>query len=186
MKPERDYQRSWLYRSEWELHAQYSTLNLHESWRFLAEVIGSEWFCEKFPATFKYLGSADWTTGLYGPQEYRPNGRLHYLHYGDRRRGLKLRPGYRRRHAESCGATITLPVWSRNPLTLLHELAHVCCWMDLHRGDLLSAHGKEFAGIYLTLVEKRLGVQDYEQLAASMREHKVKILTSRFDQHSDH
>jgi hypothetical protein len=58
--------------------------------------------------------------------------------------------------------------------------------MDLHRGDLLSSHGKEFAGIYLTLVEKRLGVQDYEQLSASMREHKVKILTSRFDQHSAH
>jgi|TARA_R110000744_G_scaffold198542_1_gene317865 hypothetical protein len=70
---------------------------------------------------------------------------------------------------------ITLPCWSRNHLTLLHELAHICCWCDVPHGEFVSDHGKEFAGTYLGLVQSVLGAQVADDLLAAMRLHKVKV-----------
>jgi len=180
MKDQRDYQRTRLYRSEWPHLENIETLALDDCWHFVTETVTSPYFVKHFPKTFRYLGADKWqTSGLTEPQRYAPNNRLKYLHYGDRRKGLKLRPGYRRRHAESACATITLPLWSRNKLTILHELAHICCWNDKENGDKLSAHGKEFAGIYLFLVYQTLSVTLGEQLHDSMQTHKVKVAPHR-------
>ena len=178
MRHERDYQRTRLYRAEWEIIEDFDTLSLDFCWDFLTSLIKSDWFAANFPKTFVYLGGDRWGTGRVDPEEYRPNNRLVYLHHGDRRRGLKLRPGYRRKHAETCHATITLPVWSRNKLTLLHELAHLCCWCDLENGETLSFHGKEFSKVYLTLVERVLGKEIRKQLEGAMLNNKVKIAPS--------
>lgn len=175
MKIERDYQRTRLYRAEWELIDNYELLTLVECWDFLAEIIESLWFRADFPLTAAYLAGSAAQAGLSGPQEHRPNNRLVYLHKGDRRRGLKLRPGYRRRYAESWCATITLPLWSRNKLTLIHELAHICCWCDAKNGHQMSAHGKEFARIYLTIVMHVLGDEECGELHEAMLRHKVRV-----------
>jgi hypothetical protein len=175
MKIERDYQRTRLYRAEWELLDDYELISLVECWNFLDEIIKSSWFLSNFPETAAYLAGSAAGAGLSDPQEHRPNDRLIYLYHGDRRRGLKLRPGYRRRYAESCYATITLPLWSRNHLTLIHELAHICCWCDAKNGQYLSAHGKEFAEIYLTIVKHVLGSETFGDLHAAMLRNKVRI-----------
>ena len=119
----------------------FDELSLTECWDFLAEVISSDPFVKHFPETFAYLAK-NWEQDSPAAQAYRPNGRLWYLYSGDRRGGLKLRPGYRRRYADAYCAMITLPCWSRNKLTLLHELAHICCGCDVQRGAYVSAHGK--------------------------------------------
>jgi hypothetical protein len=180
MKEQRDYQRTRLYRSEWEIIDDFELLSLTECWYFVAETLRHPDFVQHFPRTFVYLGADSWASaGLPEPEAHRPNKRLTYLYSGDRRKGLKLRPGYRRRHAESCYSVITLPLWSRNKLTLLHELAHVCCWCDLRNGALLSSHGKEFAGVYLLLVEMILGLDTADTLSAMMLQHKVKVVAAR-------
>jgi len=171
---ERDYQRTWLYRSEWEIIDNFEELSLLECWRFLAETITSKKFVKRFPQTFVYLAK-NWENDIPAAEEYRPQRRLRYLYSGDRRGGLKLRPGYRRRNAEAYCSTITLPCWSRNKLTLLHELAHICCWNELPNGSKVSAHGKEFAAIYLLLVEMRLGKSVKDELFDAMQQHKVKV-----------
>ena len=177
MRCERDYQRTWLYRSEWDIMDSFDELSLTECWNFLAEVISSDPFVKHFPETFVYLAK-NWEQDSPAAQEYRPNRRLWYLYSGDRRGGLKLRPGYRRRYADAYCATITLPRWSRNKLTLLHELAHICCWCDVRRGAYISAHGKEFAGIYLWLVQQTLGKSTEKELFAAMQQHKVKVVAA--------
>ena len=176
---ERDYQRTWLYRSEWELIDEFTELSLLECWDFLASAITKPQFVKQFPKTYDYLAK-NWGQDSPAAQEYRPKQRLVYLHRGDRRSGLKLRPGYRRRYADACYSTITLPCWSRNKLTLLHELAHICCWCELSNGDAVSAHGKEFAGIYLLLVQQNLGKPAEKELLAAMRQHKVKVVAARY------
>jgi hypothetical protein len=175
---ERDYQRTWLYRSEWELIDEFAELSLLECWDFLASAITRTQFVKQFPKTYDYLAK-NWGQERPEAEEFRPKQRLVYLHRGDRRGGLKLRPGYRRRYADACYSTITLPCWSRNKLTLLHELAHICCWCELPNGDVVSAHGKEFAGIYLLLVRQNLGKSTEKELLAAMRQHKVKVLAAR-------
>lgn len=176
---ERDYQRTWLYRSEWEIADGFDELSLRECWDFLASTITKKQFVKQFPKTYDYLAK-NWGPERPAAEEYRPKQRLVYLHRGDRRGGLKLRPGYRRRHADAHCSTITLPCWSRNKLTLLHELAHICCWCELPNGDAVSAHGKEFAGIYLRLVRQNLGKSTETELLAAMRQHKVKVLDARY------
>lgn len=179
MKYERDYQRTWLYRSEWVVADSFNELSLVECWDFLTSVISSPEFVKQFPYTFAYLAK-NWGQKSPAAQEYRPKRRLVYLHHGDRRGGLKLRPGYRRRHADSWHSTITLPRWSRNKMTLLHELAHICSGRELPNGSTVSAHGKEFAGIYLFLVKCFLGNQVETALFDAMKQHQVKVLDIRY------
>jgi hypothetical protein len=175
MQGERDYQQTWLYRSEWEIAEEFEQLSLLECWDFLASVISNKQFVEHFPKTFVYLAK-HWDRDSPAGEKYRPKHRIVYLYAGDRRGGLKLRPGYRRRHADAQYSTITLPCWSRNRLTLLHELAHICCWSELPNGEWLSNHGKEFAGIYLLLVRHNLGQVTEASLLDAMRMHKVKVV----------
>ena len=174
MGVERDYQRTWLYRSEWEIIDEFDELSLPECWQFLAKTITSKKFVKRFPKTYEYLAKNWETSGQTHPQEHRRK-KLLYLYSGDKRSGLKLRPGYRRKYAEAHCSTITLPCWSRNKLTLLHELAHICCWSELPNGSKVSAHGQEFAAIYLILVEMRLGKSVKNKLFDAMRQHKVKV-----------
>jgi hypothetical protein len=44
---------------------------------------------------------------------------------------------------------------------------------------VVSAHGKEFAGIYLLLVRQNLGKSTEKELFAAMRQHKVKVVAAR-------
>ena len=175
---ERDYQRTWLYRSEWELIDEFTELSLLECWDFLASAITKPQFVKQFPKTYDYLAKTGAKTAPQRKSIVRSSGSSTYTEVivvVD----SKLRPGYRRRYADACYSTITLPCWSRNKLTLLHELAHICCWCELNNGDVVSAHGKEFAGIYLLLVQQNLGKPAEKELFAAMQQHKVKVVAAR-------
>ena len=88
---ERDYQRTWLYRSEWEIADGFEELSLLECWDFLVETISSRQFVNHFPKTFNYLAK-NWERTSPAAEEYRPNRRLVYLHHGDRR-GVQVTDG---------------------------------------------------------------------------------------------
>lgn len=170
----RDFQRSRVYRAEWEmLEGRDVWTDLETCWYFLTDTVRTKWFVKQFPQTFAALGGNRWpASGRVHPDQYNPNRRLIYLHYGDRRNGLKLKPGYRRCYAEACYCTIVLPIWARNDLTLLHELAHICNFYEMKP---VSAHGREFVNTYLYLVQQTLGKETAAQLKNSMLSHKVKV-----------
>lgn len=170
----RDFQRTRVYRAEWEMLDGREVLpDLESSWDFLTKVVRRKWFVKQFPRTFEALGGDRWpSSGRIDPDKYSPNQRLIYLHYGDRRSGLKLKPGYRRCYAEACYTTVVLPLWARNDLTLLHELAHICNFYEMKP---VSAHGQEFVSTYLYLVKQTLGKEVAKELETFMLSHKVKV-----------
>lgn len=176
MLEERDYQRTRLYRSEWEILDDFDILSLLDCWTFCADVLTHHEVRQAFPKTTARLWRDDWLPGPSNPAEYRPTGRLVYLHHPESKRSLRIKPGYRRRTAESSGTTIILPIWARNRLTITHEIAHLCTWYDSRNGLKLSNHGKEFAGNYITLVNIMLGSVPADALRHHMIAHKVKIL----------
>lgn len=65
---------------------------------------------------------------------------------------VKVKDGRRTRIARGGKDLVNLPRWSRNPVIMLHELAHVLTirWL----GDNQIAHGPEYVGIYVTLLQK--------------------------------
>lgn len=171
----RDFQRTRVYRSEWEmLDNREVWYDLSTCWHFITDVARKKQFVKHFPETFTILGGNRWPSkGPVSPDEHRPNGRLIYLHYGDRRSGLKVKPGYRRVYAEAWNSTMILPIWSRNDLTILHELAHVCNFYEMKP---VPAHGKEFVDVYLRLVTMTLGKETAADLQNWMTHHRVQRL----------
>lgn len=176
MQDERDYQRTRLYRAEWEMLEDFDVLPIDDCWFFCAGVVTNPAVRDVFPKTCEKLWRADWGGRHVRPAEYKPRNRLVYLHHPESKRSLRIKPGYRRRSAESSGTTLVLPVWARNRLTMIHELSHLCTWYDSRNGLKLSNHGKEFAGNYITLVNLVLGSVPADALHRHMIEHKVKIL----------
>jgi putative metallohydrolase (TIGR04338 family) len=88
-------------------------------------------------------------------------------------REIEVGDGRRRRNA--CGnrwqGYIKMPVWSRNVLVILHEVAHVC------QPDVSAGHGREYCKIYLALVKKWMGRVEYELLKIAFKKHGVKYVT---------
>lgn len=175
MADARDFQRSRVYRAEWDFLDEFDVLSLENCWEFVIGVILCDEFRATFPCTYKKLWGSGWDAGRAGCHHVRPNGRLLYLRSENGRYGLRLRPGYRRRSACSLGKTITLPVWSRNKLTILHELAHLCTWYDEQRGLTLSHHGADFTRNYLALVRMAHGHRTFVRLRDAMFDQKVRV-----------
>lgn len=71
------------------------------------------------------------------------------------------------------GHTITLPRWSRVPIIILHELAHIAIYRKQRYG--VASHGREFAAMYLRLVRRFLGVETHDQLKAAFTANKVRF-----------
>lgn len=90
--------------------------------------------------------------------------------------------GYHRDRCPTCGhgrygvripiISLNLPLWSRKPSTLLHELAH-----GVSRPD--PAHGREFAAVWLKLVTRFMGKESGDALRAEYRRLKVKHQRTR-------
>jgi putative metallohydrolase (TIGR04338 family) len=70
--------------------------------------------------------------------------------------------------ATALGRTIRLAYWGRKEWVLLHELAHTLTPRDK------SAHGKEFAGILLFLVQQVMGKAEADKLREAFKKNKVK------------
>ncbi len=64
---------------------------------------------------------------------------------------------------------ISLGVWARQPVVILHEIAH-------HLAGFNAQHGPEFATVMLKLVRTVLGKEDYEKLLGSYAFRGVKIV----------
>jgi hypothetical protein len=87
-------------------------------------------------------------------------------------RHFKMRPvrvdhGGGRRSAYSYGGEIALPKWARQPVVVLHEMAHeVHRWVGRGRD---SAHGRGFLGIEMYLLVK-FGGFDLKELIRTANE----------------
>lgn len=75
----------------------------------------------------------------------------------------------------SAGGTyngILMPVWSRNSVIVLHELAH--CIVARQYGSKPAGHGWQFAGVFLKLVLYMIGREAYNELKRSFKAHRVR------------
>jgi putative metallohydrolase (TIGR04338 family) len=80
----------------------------------------------------------------------------------------KITVDYGRRGGMAYGSRkITLGVWARQPIVILHEIAHCVAPYD-------NRHGAEFAGIYLFLIKQVYGVEAAKALRACYKEARVK------------
>lgn len=70
------------------------------------------------------------------------------------------------------GGRITLPLFARNPVTILHEVAHT-----VTSTGIVAPHGPEFCGVFLALVRHFMGVEAAKRLRANMRTYRVKVDT---------
>lgn len=71
----------------------------------------------------------------------------------------------------SWGGVITLGTWARNPWAILHEIAHELVAV---RYRSVAAHGPEFAGVFLWLVQTFLGKHQADLLREEFRTHRVR------------
>lgn len=73
------------------------------------------------------------------------------------------------------GAVINLPLWSRNELVILHELAHAIVPDRQSR----QAHGWEFCAGFLTLVLHVRGREEHDKLKAAFKANRVRFTKPR-------
>ncbi len=78
-----------------------------------------------------------------------------------------------RGHAYARQRRITMPPFSRHPLYILHEVAHIA---SDHDGEYKTraSHGPEYCRVYLDLVGQFIGEDVAEELRLSMDANKVK------------
>jgi putative metallohydrolase (TIGR04338 family) len=92
-------------------------------------------------------------------------------HWSRRRWGnrqVAVTDGRGRRQAVSMGGEIRLPAWARDPITILHELAHELCPRE-------EWHGAIFTRTLLELVGHKLGKDAQDRLRAAYRKHHAKV-----------
>jgi putative metallohydrolase (TIGR04338 family) len=65
------------------------------------------------------------------------------------------------------GSIISLGVWARQPVVILHELAH-------HIAGLSHSHDWKFAGVFLDLVRHFMGAEAGDTLKAEYKEARVR------------
>lgn len=87
---------------------------------------------------------------------------------------VEVRAGQRHTRAVSYGRVLHIPLWAREEEILLHELAHT---LTSHRvgSHIVSWHGPEFAGVLLFLVKNVMGLDAWEKLRKSFKEHRVRF-----------
>jgi|SRR5688572_8246986 len=92
--------------------------------------------------------------------------------YGAR---VVVKDGRGRSHAGACVskrvATITLPIWARNPLVVAHEVAHI---QNYRFSKDSSAHGGVFMWFFIELLSKHCG-KDRDTLTKSARDFGLRV-----------
>lgn len=73
-------------------------------------------------------------------------------------------------------ATINLPRWARDPIVVLHELAHLLTLATE------AAHGPTYCTNYLALTKRFLGEETHRILRDSFKNHNVKWYSKRKDE----
>jgi putative metallohydrolase (TIGR04338 family) len=94
--------------------------------------------------------------------------------YPDAVRSIVVADGRGRRRACAYGGRqISMPKWSRNTHIVIHEVAHIIS--ARHYGHQIAGHGWEYCSVYLDLVRHIMGVEAFETLKQSFKDHKVKF-----------
>ncbi len=83
-------------------------------------------------------------------------------------RQIRVHLGRGSGYAEFGGRAIHLGTRARNEWFILHEVAHCLA-------PVTSVHGKEFAGVYLWLVQTFLGAEEAQALREHFRAERVKV-----------
>lgn len=86
--------------------------------------------------------------------------------------GVRVQANDGRAHRHACAYDVTLislPRWSRQPIVILHELAHTIVLLDPKQTD----HGRKFAKVFLGLVRRFMGTDAAKQLREAYRKNKV-------------
>lgn len=110
------------------------------------EMIGEKWNCPKFSPSLnenecRQLIERVWREEKLTscPPRIVPPQSAHYAYS---------------RNGSIMGNTIELPKWARNPLVVLHELAHSIVWAKYKK----SGHCPLFCGVLILLWEKYMGI----------------------------
>lgn len=91
-----------------------------------------------------------------------------------RGRAVTVRPGHgHTRATANADGIVQMPKWSRQTMTLAHELAHVAT--DSMHGDTVASHGPEFAWAWLQIIRRMDGRTWETMLRAEFKHHGVKV-----------
>ena len=92
-------------------------------------------------------------------------------------RTIVVKDGRGRSDAGGWSGGVTMPLWSRCELILLHEVAHTITRRIF--GVNVAGHGWQYANIYLQLVKTMLGAEIHAQLKGSFKANKVRTTPKR-------
>lgn len=139
----RDFQRSKIYKAEGEVQSGRRLDTVKEIQDFCDYITNSRWWRNRW----RHIGHIEVRDG----------------------RGRRTATGYQVGGLLMRNGVIKMPSWSRDELTVLHEISHVVShsWGE-------SAHGRLFARNYLALVSRFLSKQHGTQLRRAYRKHRVK------------
>lgn len=70
------------------------------------------------------------------------------------------------------GYKISIPLWARSDVVVLHELAHIICARQFRRQEI-AGHGWQFAGVFLDLIRICKGRAAHDALKAAFKENRV-------------
>lgn len=155
MMRERDSKRQAVYNAETEVRQGLRMGRLDDVRAYVERVVRSRWFRNRY--------------GDVGDLKYG-NGRRRAIAHGTLLGGRNGR--------------ITLPLWARNELTVLHELAHLITPSRVSQGlgkptRLLAHHGPEWIQNHLALVRRWMGNDVYKTLKAAFRKRGVRLAPKR-------
>ncbi len=91
-----------------------------------------------------------------------------------------IRDGRGHRRATGGANTLTFPRWSRYPLVICHEMAHMVARRLIPR-DVAAAHGPEFCAVYLHLVAHAIDPLVAQDLRAAFRDRGVRFTAPTLD-----
>ena len=101
------------------------------------------------------LAASEWFTARWGARSFE----------------VRAGSGHRRATADRAGV-LQLPRWSRSELIVLHEVAH--CLTP----ERFAPHGPEYAGVFLSLVRRRLSPGTAQALEDAFARHRVRWSTT--------
>jgi len=139
----RDVQRSKIYKAENEVQLGRRLETVQEMQAFCDAITRSRWWRNRWP----HISHIEVRDG----------------------RGRRSATGYQAGGLIKRNGVIKMPSWSRNELTVLHEISHV---VSISWGE--PDHGRLFARNYLALVTRFLSKQHGTQLRRAYRKYRVK------------
>lgn len=99
--------------------------------------------------------------------------------YPDAAKTVHVHDGGGKRAASAYGTwKISLPLWARHELVVIHEMAHIVA--HRHYGERnIAGHGWQFCAVLLDLVRFIMGKETHDALKASFKANRVRFTKPR-------